>query len=98
MLVAVLDRRHSAERIVGSFFVVIGHPPVGGFADVVETGEKVSVGNFLAEGAIEAFDERVLIRFSWLDVLQCDAVGLEPTGEHRRMLAKRSTHRAMVQG
>ncbi|MBB5885812.1 hypothetical protein GGR71_002891 [Xanthomonas sp. F1] len=66
---------------MGSLFVVIDHPPVGGFANVVETGEQVPVEHFLAEGTIEALDEGVLVRLSRLDVLQCDAIGLEPAGE-----------------
>lgn len=81
MLAAVLDRGHSAEQIVGSYFVVVDHPPVGGLADVVETGEQIQVEQFFAEGVIEALDEGVLIRLAWLDVLQCDAIGLEPVSE-----------------
>ncbi|KRG79135.1 hypothetical protein ABB30_01645 [Stenotrophomonas ginsengisoli] len=65
-----------------SLFVVIDHPPVGGFAYIVETGVEISVENFFTEGAIEAFDEGVLIVFAWLDVLQSYPIGLEPAGEY----------------
>lgn len=81
MLVAVLDRGHSAERIMGSRFVVVDHPPVGGFAHIVEAGEEIQVEHFLAERAIEALNEGILIWLSRLDVLQCDAIRLEPAGE-----------------
>ena len=64
MLIAVLGRRQSAERVVGALFVVIDHPPMGGFADIVEAGEEMLVEHFFPEGPIEAFDEGVLVRIT----------------------------------
>jgi len=54
---------------MGPLFVVIDHPPVGGFADVVEASEEVLVKHFFPEGVVEAFDEGVLVRLAELDVL-----------------------------
>ncbi|KRG78479.1 hypothetical protein ABB30_04025 [Stenotrophomonas ginsengisoli] len=65
-----------------SLFVVIDHPPVGGFAYIVQTDVEISVEHFFAESAIETFDEGVLIGFAWLDVLQRYPIGLEPAGEY----------------
>lgn len=66
---------------MGSYFVVVDHPPGGGFPYVVETDEEIEVKHFLAESAIEALNEGVLIRLAGLDVLQRYAVRLEPVGE-----------------
>ncbi|KRG79518.1 hypothetical protein ABB30_00870 [Stenotrophomonas ginsengisoli] len=65
-----------------SLFVVIDHPPVGGFSYIVQTGVEISVEHFFAESAIETFDEGVLIGFAWLDVLQRYPIGPEPAGEY----------------
>ncbi|KLC80476.1 hypothetical protein GEV915_11270 [Xanthomonas perforans] len=37
---------------------------MGGFADIVEAGEKVLVEHFFPEGTVETFDEGVLVRFA----------------------------------
>jgi hypothetical protein len=62
-------------------FVVVNHPPVGGLADVVEASEEMPVQHLFAECAVEAFDERVLVRLVGLDVLDCHAVRFESAGE-----------------
>ncbi len=54
---------------MGSCFVVVDHPPVGGFAHIVEAGEEIQVEHFLAERTIEALNEGILIWLSRLDVL-----------------------------
>ncbi len=52
---------------MGSCLVVVDHPPVGGFAHLVEAGEEIQVEHFLAERTIEALDEGILIWLSrWM--------------------------------
>ena len=64
-----------------SVFVVLDHPPICRFANVVESGEEVLVENLLAVGSVKAFDKGVLVGFAGLDVLDRHASALGPTGE-----------------
>ncbi|AMV07871.1 hypothetical protein AC028_14470 [Xanthomonas citri pv. aurantifolii] len=66
---------------MGSLFVVIDHPPMGGFADIIQAGEKVLVEHFFPEGAVETFDEGVLVRFAGLDVVDRHAIDFQPAGK-----------------
>ncbi|MBB3228501.1 hypothetical protein FHW69_003143 [Luteibacter sp. Sphag1AF] len=57
---------------------VVGHTP-----DFGERGEDVAIQHFGTEGAVEAFDVRVLSGLAWLDVQQFDAMTLRPWLERR---------------
>jgi hypothetical protein len=64
-----LGRRHSAERVMGSFLGVVEHPPPGRLADIVQASWQVRVRDFFAKGQTWAFD--VVVRVG-LAVLACD--------------------------
>ena len=66
---------------MGSFFVVVHHPPVRRFADVVQAGEQVSVKHFFPEGTVEALDVGILVRLAGLDVLDVD-----PQASHEELI------------
>lgn len=66
---------------MGSGLVVVDHPPVHGFADVLKACKQVLIQHLFAECAVEAFDESVLVRLAGLYVLDGDAIGLGPCGE-----------------
>ena len=48
---------------MGSFLVVLEHPPVGGLANVVQDGKQVEVEHLFPVRAIEPLDVGVLIGF-----------------------------------
>jgi hypothetical protein len=56
-----LGRCSIAEGIVGSLFVVFDHPPVDGFADVIQGGEAISIQDVFAKGPLESLDVAVLV-------------------------------------
>jgi len=66
---AVLAGRQVAQRFVGALLVVVDHPPVRGFVDVLKASKQVLVEHFLAERAVETFDVGVLVGLARLDVL-----------------------------
>ena len=47
----VLDRRQVAERVMGSFSVVLEQPPVGGLSNVVQPYEQMLVQQLIAQGS-----------------------------------------------
>ncbi len=61
--------------------VVVGEPIVGDRLDMGERVEQVRVEHFLAEAAVEALDEGVLVRLARFDVQQLHAVRLGPLNE-----------------
>ena len=69
-----LGRCQVVERAVRTHLVVIATP--GGDEDtrLRETGEPLVVEAFVAEAAVEAFDEGVLGRLARLDELQADTI------------------------
>lgn len=62
-----------------SFFVVFEHPCPGNFTFLIEIPEQPSAQHFGSIRTIEAFDKRILIRFTGLDVVEHDAVFFTPT-------------------
>ena len=50
-------------------FVVFNLPPVGCLADFVQVAEQVQVENFVPIRLVKAFNERILVRFAGLNVL-----------------------------
>ncbi len=72
---------HVAQRAVRSRFVVLAHPPVRGFSNIIERGEPIPVEQFLTVRAIESLNVSVLIRLPGWDVLESYTVVLGPSGE-----------------
>jgi len=70
------------ERAVRADVVVVEPPGFDRLARVVERRKPVRVETLKAELPVEALDEGILIRLTWLDETQCDAVLLGP-GEER---------------
>ena len=66
---------------MGSLFVVLDHPPVGGLAYVLEGGEQMLVEQLIAVGPVEPFDIGILVRLSGLDVADGHPGLLGPLGE-----------------
>ena len=62
-------------------FVVIGQPVIGGGLDLADGVEQPGIEYLLAEAAVEALDERVLIGLAGLDEQQLDLVLLGPVDE-----------------
>jgi hypothetical protein len=56
---------------MGSFLVVLEHPPVGGLADVFQADEQVHVQQLIAQCSIEPLNVGVLVGLPGLDVLDC---------------------------
>ena len=63
--------------------VVLCDPSARQFADFIDRIEQVSIENLIPIGAVESFNEAVLIRLARLDVFQLDAPGC-PLARHRR--------------
>ena len=61
--------------------VVFDHPPVGRFTNIIDAGEQMLAQHLVAEGAVEAFDVRVLVGLAGLDVLDRHGIGLGPLHE-----------------
>ena len=80
-MLAVARWRQASQRIVRSDLVVSHQPLVGDLLHVGNGVEQVRRQHFLAERAVEAFDEGVLIGFAGLDEPDLDALGLAPLGE-----------------
>lgn len=78
---AVLGGRQPTKGVVGSFLVVVHHPPVRLLADVVQVGEQMSVKHLFPEGTVEALDVGILVRLAGLNVLDGHATALGPSGE-----------------
>lgn len=64
-----------------TILVVIDHPPMRRLARVLKAREEVLVQDLLAEGAVEAFDEGILVGLARLDVSKRHAAELGPLGE-----------------
>lgn len=58
--------------------VVVDHPPVGGFANFSERTEQVKTEHFFSIGAIEPLNIGILVRLSWLNVMDHHASSLGP--------------------
>ncbi|SEL59420.1 hypothetical protein SAMN05444413_111105 [Roseivivax marinus] len=71
-------RGHVAERGMRPARVVIGDPPGGGIASVVETDKQGFVEEFVAHSAIESFADPVLHRLSRRDEVPGHAGLLRP--------------------
>ena len=67
---------------MGSFVVVFVDPAASDFAYLGKEFEHVGIEHLVSEGAVEAFDIRVLIRFAGLDVVEFHALVPAPGGEH----------------
>lgn len=52
-----------------SVFVVVDHPPVGGFPHFGKIAEEIQVEHFLPVGAVEPFDIGILVRLAGLNVV-----------------------------
>ena len=50
-------------------FIVFNFPPIGGFPYLVEVAEQIQVEDFVSICLVKAFNERILIRFAGLNVL-----------------------------
>lgn len=50
-------------------FVIFNFPPVGGFPHFVQVAEQIQGENLVAIRLVKAFNERVLVRFAGLNVL-----------------------------
>lgn len=61
--------RKVAEALVGALLVVGGQPPVDDVAPLAKGVEEVPVGDFVAEGTVEALHAGVLGGFPGLDVM-----------------------------
>lgn len=59
-------------------FIVIDHPPVGGFSDFSQGTEQVKAEHFISIRSVETFDIGVLVWFSWLNVVNHHAGRLGP--------------------
>jgi hypothetical protein len=66
---------------VGAVLVVVDQETPGRLTHILQSGEDVLIQHLFPIGAIEAFDERVLIRFARLDVTTGHAVGFGPLRE-----------------
>ena len=62
-------------------FVVVGQPGVGSVLHLADGVEQPGVEHLLAEAAVEAFDEGVLVRLAGLDEQKLDPVLLGPVDE-----------------
>jgi hypothetical protein len=65
------------------FFVIGSYPVAGDIAHLIEIGEHVGVQHFRSIRLVEPFDERILVRFSRLDVSKFHTVLLAPV--HQRL-------------
>ena len=63
-----------------AIFVVIDQPLLGDGLHLLQIGEQVCVEHFSAICPVEAFNERVLIRFARLDITHGDPAGSCPFG------------------
>ena len=54
--------------------VVQRNPSFGDVPDLIQRREQVSVQDFVPVSLVEAFNERILVRFAGLDVAQLDLV------------------------
>ena len=61
-----------------AFLVVFEHPGPGHFPDLVEIPKKPGIENLCSIGSVEAFDIRVLVWLSGLDVVDQDAMVSAP--------------------
>lgn len=77
----ILGGAHAAERVMWANVVVVNHPPMRRLAHVIRAREEVLVQDLLAEGAVEAFDEGILVGLARLDVSKRHAAELGPLGE-----------------
>ena len=50
-------------------FVIFDFPPVGGFPYLAQIPKQIQVEDFVSVCFVKAFDERVLVRFTGLNVL-----------------------------
>lgn len=63
------------------YFVVVAQPPVGYFPHLAKIMEEVKAQDLIAVGAVEPFNIGVLVRFSWLNIVNHHAGGLGPSNE-----------------
>lgn len=63
---------------MGAVLIVVDHPPVRGFSDFRQAVEQVQAEHFFPIRAVKAFDIRVLVWFSWLNIENHHACGLGP--------------------
>src|SRR5438477_7461799 len=82
LMVLVFERKqiwwYATEAAVGSYLVVFLPPGFDQEAGFIESGEPVFVEAFIAELAVEAFDESVLGGFARCDEVQLHVVLLRP--------------------
>ena len=62
-------------------FVVFNFPPIGGFPYLVEVPEQIQVEDFVSICLVKAFNERILVRFAGLNVLNCHPSPFGPGNE-----------------
>lgn len=63
-------------------FVVLLPPLTDDFPRLGEIAEQVQIEHLIAYAAVEAFDERILVRLAGLDVVDEHSVGLTPVDKH----------------
>ena len=52
-----------------SVFVILSNPTVGDFSDFTQITEQIQVQHLCSIGSVEAFNVCILIRLSWLDII-----------------------------
>ncbi len=77
------ERRQITERAVRPLGVVVAPPFLELDPRLGERGEQRFVQELIAQAAIEAFDESILLRLAWIDVVPCETEALRPA-EHRQ--------------
>jgi hypothetical protein len=68
---------------VGPHLIVQLKPSASDLADLVEITKQIQVKHLLTVAAVEPFDERILIRFARLDVMDEYALAMPPV--HKRL-------------